>query len=35
MRRSAIALFILILPLLEIAGFVVVGSRIGALASRA
>ena len=33
MRRSVIALFILILPLLEIAGFVVVGSRIGALAT--
>lgn len=33
MRRSTIALFILILPLLEIAGFVVVGSRIGALAT--
>lgn len=33
MRRSLIALFILFLPLLEIAGFVVVGSRIGALAT--
>lgn len=33
MRRSTIALFILILPLLEIAGFVVVGSEIGVLAT--
>lgn len=33
MNRSVIGLFILLLPLLEIAGFVVVGSRIGALAT--
>lgn len=33
MTRSLVALFILILPLLEIAGFVVVGSQIGALAT--
>jgi UPF0716 protein FxsA len=31
--RSIITLFILLLPLLEIAGFVVVGSQIGALAT--
>ena len=33
MTRSIIGLFILVLPLLEIAGFVVVGSKIGALAT--
>ncbi len=33
MTRSLIGLLILILPLLEIAGFVLVGSRIGALAT--
>lgn len=33
MPRFLIALFVLLLPLLEIAGFVVVGSRIGALAT--
>lgn len=33
MGRSFVALFILLLPLLEIAGFVVVGSQIGALAT--
>jgi len=33
LTRSIVALFILILPLLEIAGFVVVGSQIGALAT--
>lgn len=33
MTRSLVGLFILILPLLEIAGFVLVGSRIGALAT--
>ena len=33
MTRTLAAFFILILPLLEIAGFVVVGSQIGALAT--
>lgn len=33
MGRTFVALFILLLPLLEIAGFVVVGSEIGALAT--
>jgi len=31
--RSIVALFVLLLPLLEIAGFVIVGSQIGALAT--
>lgn len=33
MSRSILGIFVLLLPLLEIAGFVVVGSRIGALAT--